>query len=190
MKLLWRYVLAWMGCLGIMNVYFCRINLSVAMVAMVGVEQVPADNVTETSSTCKARWHHAVTECRRRWLCWWWRWLCRCCHWRWPWKLAVTIDDVGFRLSCSSIFISEVVAPAGKDRRENSSGANSNRLITSVIILSSSSVISSALNKLWQGLVTGSYYWSYAACQIPAAWLATKFGFRRVFGFSMLVGEM
>ena len=55
MKLLWRYVLAWMGCLGIMNVYFCRINLSVAMVAMVGVEQVPADNVTETSSTCKAR---------------------------------------------------------------------------------------------------------------------------------------
>ena len=55
MKLLWRYVLAWMGCLGIMNVYFCRINLSVAMVAMVGVEQVPPDNVTETSSTCKAR---------------------------------------------------------------------------------------------------------------------------------------
>ena len=40
MKLLWRYVLAWMGCLGIMNVYFCRINLSVSMVAMVGVEQV------------------------------------------------------------------------------------------------------------------------------------------------------
>ena len=38
--------------------------------------------------------------------------------------------------------------------------------------------------------MTGSYYWSYAACQIPAAWLATKFGFRRVFGFSMLVGEM
>ena len=53
-----------------------------------------------------------------------------------------------------------------------------------------SSVISSALYKLWQGLVTGSYYWSYAACQIPAAWLATKFGFRRIFGFSMLVGEM
>ena len=75
MKLLWRYVLAWMGCLGIMNVYFCRINLSVAMVAMVGVEQVPADNVTETSSTCKARWHHTVTESRRRWLCCWWKWL-------------------------------------------------------------------------------------------------------------------
>ena len=55
MTLSWRYVLAWMGCFGLMNVYFCRINLSVAMVAMVGVEQVPADNVTETSSTCKAR---------------------------------------------------------------------------------------------------------------------------------------
>ena len=44
-------------------------------------------------------------------------------------------------MSCSSIFIAEVVAQAGKDRRENSSGANSNRLITSATILSSSSVI-------------------------------------------------
>ena len=34
----WRYVLAWMGCFGFMNVYFCRINLSVAMVAMVGID--------------------------------------------------------------------------------------------------------------------------------------------------------
>ena len=34
----WRYVLAWMGCFGLMNVYFCRINLSVAMVAMVGID--------------------------------------------------------------------------------------------------------------------------------------------------------
>ena len=34
----WRYVLAWMGCFGLMNVYFCRINLSMAMVAMVGVD--------------------------------------------------------------------------------------------------------------------------------------------------------
>ena len=39
MKILCRYVLAWMGALGIMNVYFCRINLSVAMVAMVGVSK-------------------------------------------------------------------------------------------------------------------------------------------------------
>ena len=37
MRVLWRYVLAWMGALGIMNVYFCRINLSTAIVAMVGV---------------------------------------------------------------------------------------------------------------------------------------------------------
>ena len=38
MTLSWRYVLAWMGCFGLMNVYFCRINLSVAMVAMVGID--------------------------------------------------------------------------------------------------------------------------------------------------------
>ena len=71
-------------------------------------------------------------------------------------KLAVANSGIEFRLSCTSIYIisyisiyiAEVVARAGKDRRENSSGANSNRLITSVIILSSSSVISSALNKL------------------------------------------
>ena len=37
MKILCRYVLAWMGCLGIMNVYFYRINLSMAMVVMVGI---------------------------------------------------------------------------------------------------------------------------------------------------------
>ena len=55
MKFLWRYVLAWMGCLGIMNVYFCRINLSVAMVAMVGVEEVEGTNFTEDSSTCTSR---------------------------------------------------------------------------------------------------------------------------------------
>ena len=33
----------------------------------------------------------------------------------------------------------------------------------------------------------GSYYWSYTAAQIPAAWLATKYGFRLVFGISMLM---
>ena len=55
MEFLWRYVLAWMGCFGIMNVYFCRINLSVAMVAMVGVEEVEGTNFTENSSTCSSR---------------------------------------------------------------------------------------------------------------------------------------
>ena len=66
----------------------------------------------------------------------------------------MTIDDVGFHLSCSSIFISEVAEQAGKDRRENSSGANSNRLISSAIILSSSSVICHLLSLLSQ-TVTG-----------------------------------
>ena len=37
MKVSCRYILAVMGSLGVMNVYFCRINLSVALVAMVGV---------------------------------------------------------------------------------------------------------------------------------------------------------
>ena len=45
----WRYVLAWMGCFGLMNVYFCRINLSVAMVAMVGIDP-PAGPV---NSSCR-----------------------------------------------------------------------------------------------------------------------------------------
>ena len=34
-------------------------------------------------------------------------------------------------------------------------------------------------DKREQGLVMGSYYWSYTAAQIPAAWLATKYGFRQ-----------
>ena len=38
-----------------------------------------------------------------------------------------------------------------------------------------------------QGLLMGSYYWGYTAAQIPAAWLASKYGFRMVFGVSMLV---
>jgi len=115
MEFLWRYVLAWMGCFGIMNVYFCRINLSVAMVAMVGVEEVEGTNFTENSSTCSSR--------------------------------------------------------GGGSGREGQEGEFK-------------------WSKQQQGLVTGSYYWSYAACQIPGAWLATKFGFRRVFGFSMLVASL
>jgi len=57
MKVMWRYVLAWMGCLGIMNVYFCRINLSIAMVAMVGLDTnktlVGPDNSSQ--SVCESR---------------------------------------------------------------------------------------------------------------------------------------
>ena len=49
MTLSWRYVLAWMGCFGLMNVYFCRINLSMAMVAMVGIDP-PAG---QANSSCR-----------------------------------------------------------------------------------------------------------------------------------------
>ena len=54
MKILCRYVLAVMGGLGMMNVYFCRINLSVAMVAMVGVTD-SGDNVNDTVERCESR---------------------------------------------------------------------------------------------------------------------------------------
>ena len=42
-------------------------------------------------------------------------------------------------------------------------------------------------DKRQQGLLMGSYYWSYTAFQIPAAWLATKYGFRLVFGISTMM---
>ena len=51
MKILCRYVLAWMGALGIMNVYFCRINISTAMVAMVGVEKQAKVSSNRTLTT-------------------------------------------------------------------------------------------------------------------------------------------
>ena len=39
-----------------------------------------------------------------------------------------------------------------------------------------------------QQLVMGSYYWGYTAFMIPAAWLATKVGFRLAFGLAMMLG--
>jgi len=45
-------------------------------------------------------------------------------------------------------------------------------------------------SKKLQGLVMGSYYWGYAACQIPGAWLAARIGFRKTFGFSMLFASL
>ena len=42
-----------MGALGSMNVYFCRINLSIAMVAMVGVTNSTDNN--DTVEHCKNR---------------------------------------------------------------------------------------------------------------------------------------
>jgi len=119
MRILCRYVLAWMGALGIMNVYFCRINLSTAMVAMVGVEKhsKPEPNTNTSHSQC-------------------------------PGPVQVEGEDQVF--------------PEGEF----------------------------SWTKKQQGLVTGSYYWGYATCQIPAAWLASKMGFRRVFGISMLLASL
>ena len=45
-------------------------------------------------------------------------------------------------------------------------------------------------DKRQQGLLLGSYYWSYTAAQIPAAWLAKRLGFRLVFGVCMLVSGL
>jgi len=119
MKVLCRYVLAWMGALGIMNVYFCRINLSTAMVAMVGVEKhgKPSENKSNVVSQCPGS---SESQGENR------------------------------------------VFPEGEFD----------------------------WSKKEQGLVTGSYYWGYAACQIPAAWLASKLGFRKVFGISMLLASL
>ena len=41
-----------------------------------------------------------------------------------------------------------------------------------------------------QQMLLGSYYWGYTAAQIPAAWLATKIGFRFAFGGAMLAGSL
>jgi len=117
MKILCRYVLAWMGAAGIMNVYFCRINLSTAMVAMVGVEKHTKQHLNSTHSQC-------------------------------PGPAEVEGD--------------EKIFPEGEFE----------------------------WSKKEQGLVTGSYYWGYATCQIPAAWLASKMGFRKVFGISMLLASL
>jgi len=112
MKILCRYVLAWMGALGIMNVYFCRINLSVAMVAMVGVTR--PSNLSD--SQCPDRFDSEELD------------LVMTGEFQWDKKL--------------------------------------------------------------QGLVMGSYYWGYAACQIPGAWLGAKIGFRKSFGCNMLFASL
>ena len=41
-----------------------------------------------------------------------------------------------------------------------------------------------------QQMLLGSYYWGYTAAQVPAAWLATKIGFRSAFGVAMLAGSL
>lgn len=146
MKILMRYVLAWMGAAGIMNVYFSRsvkhlslttfeslhchvfrINLSTAIVAMVGVERRGVTSVGNVSDVC-------------------------------PERVSSDISDISDEIS---------------DDRDNS-------------VLRGEF----AWDKRQQGLLLGSYYWSYTAAQIPSAWLAKRLGFRLVFGICMLVSGL
>ena len=99
MAVLWRYVLAWLGCLGIMNVYFCRNNLSVAIVDMVGV--AARSNLTPSQCPGSAEQEEEVEK------------------------------EGEFQWSITE-----------------------------------------------QEQVKGGYYVGYAACQVPAAWLATRLGYR------------
>ena len=41
-----------------------------------------------------------------------------------------------------------------------------------------------------QQLVMGSYYWGYTIAMIPAAWVATRVGFRLAFGLAMAGGAV
>ena len=111
MEILHRYILAWMGCFGIMNVYFTRINISVAMVAMVGV--------TRTSNRSE----------------------------------SACVDRFGEEESLS------IEGEFDWSLRD-------------------------------QQLVMGSYYWGYTLAMIPAAWLATRIGFRLAFGLAMAGGAV
>ena len=139
-----RYVLAWMGAAGIMNVYFSRsvqhlslttfeslhchvfrINLSTAIVAMVGVERRGVTRAGNVSDVCPER---------------------------------VSSDGISDEISDDR----DITVMRGEfdwDKRQ-------------------------------QGLLLGSYYWSYTAAQIPSAWLAKRLGFRLVFGVCMLVSGL
>ncbi|CAK8672204.1 unnamed protein product [Clavelina lepadiformis] len=41
-----------------------------------------------------------------------------------------------------------------------------------------------------QGLLLGSYFYGYAAGNIPGGWMAGKYGFRKVFGVSLLISAI
>ncbi|KAJ8317628.1 hypothetical protein KUTeg_005532 [Tegillarca granosa] len=45
-------------------------------------------------------------------------------------------------------------------------------------------------DKTIQGLILGSFFWGYLVTQIPGGWVATKFGGKRVYGWSMLVATL
>ncbi|CAF1320943.1 unnamed protein product, partial [Didymodactylos carnosus] len=44
-----------------------------------------------------------------------------------------------------------------------------------------------AWSKNIQGLVLGAYFWGYLITEIPAGWLAAKFGAKKLFGYAMLI---
>lgn len=45
-------------------------------------------------------------------------------------------------------------------------------------------------DKTIQGLILGSFFWGYLVTQIPGGWVATKFGGKRVYGWSMMVATL
>jgi len=114
MKVLCRYILSVAGFFGIMNVYFCRINLSMAVVDMLG-----------------RKGHNSTTES----------------------------ECEGFGSHGGNNTEEEIKGEFDWDQAE-------------------------------RGLVLGSYYYGYTAFQVPAAWLAAKFGFKRTFGYSMMIASI
>ncbi|CAF0729473.1 unnamed protein product [Didymodactylos carnosus] len=44
-----------------------------------------------------------------------------------------------------------------------------------------------AWSKNIQGLILGAYFWGYLITEIPAGWLAAKFGAKRLFGYAMVI---
>jgi hypothetical protein len=56
-----RYVMAFMGFLGFANVYAMRVNLSVAIVAMVNHTAIPKTNVTDINDVCAVEFTNQTT---------------------------------------------------------------------------------------------------------------------------------
>lgn len=44
-------------------------------------------------------------------------------------------------------------------------------------------------DKTVQGQILGAFFWPYAICQIPSGILITKMGFRKLFGFCMILAS-
>ena len=102
-----------------------------------------------------------------------------------------------FRINLSTA----IVAMVGVERRGVTSPGNVSDVCPQRVSKDDSDAISEARDdtvlkgefawdKGQQGLLLGSYYWSYTAAQIPAAWLAKRLGFRLVFGVCMLVSGL